>query len=202
MSDRNQTFASSPQTGVVECHGVPFYFRVSEPSNESHARMINFIITRLVHGVSALIPSLTKRNIDEMMMFDFSSWKTLLKNKQHVGTFHKQSDFLTVFPEFSAFRSDSSFFVRSSIGNDSVFSIVPIDFSTSTSDRLNIRQIDTSSKGYVNQTKRCAQCSKVADTRWCAGCHKVKYCCLECQKTHWKLHKADCLPSNDSTSKD
>lgn len=41
----------------------------------------------------------------------------------------------------------------------------------------------------------CIKCSKPA-TALCARCEKVKYCSRECQKVHWKTHKAHCIPTN------
>lgn len=29
----------------------------------------------------------------------------------------------------------------------------------------------------------------------CSRCKKVKYCCFEHQKLHWRKHKRDCFPA-------
>merc|ERR1711971_229421 len=47
------------------------------------------------------------------------------------------------------------------------------------------------------ETMQCAYCSVVnADCEYsmksCAGCNGVAYCSKQCQKKHWKVHKADC----------
>lgn len=43
--------------------------------------------------------------------------------------------------------------------------------------------------------KRCANCGGVdiqLKLKKCSGCEKVWYCKVECQKSHWKQHKAQC----------
>ena len=38
----------------------------------------------------------------------------------------------------------------------------------------------------------CANCKVEAGTKICAACRQVGYCSGDCQKAHWKIHKADC----------
>jgi hypothetical protein len=41
----------------------------------------------------------------------------------------------------------------------------------------------------------CAACGKINTTKChkkCARCKTVRYCDVECQKTHWKVHKCEC----------
>lgn len=38
---------------------------------------------------------------------------------------------------------------------------------------------------------RCAVCNNVV-TKKCARCKKIRYCCEECQRIHWKFHKTLC----------
>ena len=38
----------------------------------------------------------------------------------------------------------------------------------------------------------CAPNSKSAKLRLCSRCKGVSYCGVQCQKLHWKVHKADC----------
>eukprot|EP00574_Skeletonema_japonicum_P000413 CAMPEP_0201739022 /NCGR_PEP_ID=MMETSP0593-20130828/45556_1 /ASSEMBLY_ACC=CAM_ASM_000672 /TAXON_ID=267983 /ORGANISM="Skeletonema japonicum, Strain CCMP2506" /LENGTH=267 /DNA_ID=CAMNT_0048233259 /DNA_START=26 /DNA_END=829 /DNA_ORIENTATION=+ len=35
--------------------------------------------------------------------------------------------------------------------------------------------------------------TKRSKTMYCVGCRRVTYCSRECQKAHWKEHKADCF---------
>merc|ERR1711865_1285247 len=54
-------------------------------------------------------------------------------------------------------------------------------------------------------TRMCALCSKpAADNATllrCTRCKKVFYCNKDCQRAHWKEHKASCNPSSSSPSK-
>lgn len=54
-------------------------------------------------------------------------------------------------------------------------------------------------KGKTRKTARdkfrqCENCDQVIRERiqLCSGCKKVAYCNVQCQKTHWKLHKKTC----------
>ena len=38
----------------------------------------------------------------------------------------------------------------------------------------------------------CSLCAKPCKNRKCSRCKKAVYCSAECQKTHWKAHKAQC----------
>lgn len=43
------------------------------------------------------------------------------------------------------------------------------------------------------ENEKCSNCeSSSHDLKKCAGCHLVSYCSRECQKEHWKGHKAEC----------
>jgi hypothetical protein len=40
----------------------------------------------------------------------------------------------------------------------------------------------------------CAFCGGTPEVlKQCAGCHKIAYCNMACQKGHWKTHKKECL---------
>jgi len=46
--------------------------------------------------------------------------------------------------------------------------------------------------------KTCAKCGKSgSDFRRCSRCKEARYCGVECQKTHWPTHKADCKPASE-----
>ena len=45
----------------------------------------------------------------------------------------------------------------------------------------------------------CAMCGKDAASK-CASCKRVAYCSKECQKSHWKSHKAECKKASESSS--
>ena len=38
----------------------------------------------------------------------------------------------------------------------------------------------------------CAKCKLKVGSRLCSACHQIGYCSRECQKAHWKAHKAEC----------
>lgn len=42
--------------------------------------------------------------------------------------------------------------------------------------------------------KACANCPKTNCTKRCSVCKTVYYCCVTCQKAHWKVHKRQCTP--------
>ena len=47
----------------------------------------------------------------------------------------------------------------------------------------------------------CSLCKRKSDTiKKCAQCGKVQYCGKECQREHWKDHKAICKPSTNSSA--
>ncbi|XP_021964685.2 SET domain-containing protein SmydA-8 [Folsomia candida] len=43
-------------------------------------------------------------------------------------------------------------------------------------------------------TSACSMCQTHTD-KFCAGCKKAYYCCVEHQKSHRKIHKKDCFPA-------
>lgn len=46
---------------------------------------------------------------------------------------------------------------------------------------------------FENDEEKCANCSSFSSSlKKCAGCHLVSYCDRDCQKQHWKSHKAEC----------
>ena len=51
----------------------------------------------------------------------------------------------------------------------------------------------TSAEYHMTGCRRvlCAVCA-VPCRRECSGCHRVSYCSMECQRTHWQEHKALC----------
>jgi tetratricopeptide (TPR) repeat protein len=40
----------------------------------------------------------------------------------------------------------------------------------------------------------CDQCQTPNPAKRCSRCHTTFYCSVQCQKEHWKTHKADCIP--------
>ena len=44
------------------------------------------------------------------------------------------------------------------------------------------------------ETKKqpCSHCKVEAGTKLCSACRQVGYCSGDCQKAHWKAHKAEC----------
>ena len=50
---------------------------------------------------------------------------------------------------------------------------------------------------------KCTFCHKISTEKLpsCARCKKQAYCSKECQRTHWKAHKKDCVPA-EKLSKD
>ncbi|KAH7882566.1 ankyrin repeat-containing domain protein [Phlebopus sp. FC_14] len=51
------------------------------------------------------------------------------------------------------------------------------------------------------EEKRCENCkTKSGGLKQCARCHVVRYCSKECQRAHWKTHKADCHPFSSATT--
>ena len=47
------------------------------------------------------------------------------------------------------------------------------------------------------ERKKCHGCDRIEDARGefeeCSKCLKVSYCSFECQKSHWKAHKKECV---------
>ena len=47
--------------------------------------------------------------------------------------------------------------------------------------------------GAVSALPTCAGCGrKAARTKRCSACHSVHYCSTDCQRSHWRMHKAKC----------
>lgn len=44
-----------------------------------------------------------------------------------------------------------------------------------------------------NSVQRCGCCGALHPEARCARCRRVNYCSRQCQKIHWKTHKATCL---------
>lgn len=42
------------------------------------------------------------------------------------------------------------------------------------------------------QLRTCANCRATGDWSICSGCRLAHYCSPDCQRGHWKLHKAEC----------
>ncbi|XP_064406286.1 uncharacterized protein LOC135351251 [Halichondria panicea] len=60
----------------------------------------------------------------------------------------------------------------------------------------------TSQKQIVEDKERCAYCWKSTPSlKSCAKCRKIMYCGRECQKSHWKTHKNDCIVTSDADKK-
>eukprot|EP00956_Cyclotella_meneghiniana_P004529 scaffold5580_cov61-Cyclotella_meneghiniana.AAC.9 len=55
---------------------------------------------------------------------------------------------------------------------------------------------DTSSSSYSSlpqMSESCAACGKIDKClKACGSCMSVKYCCVECQRSHWSAHKHAC----------
>jgi hypothetical protein len=51
----------------------------------------------------------------------------------------------------------------------------------------------TTNKTNEQTIAECASCGKTSETlKTCTSCKLVKYCGIECQKSHWRRHKAIC----------
>ena len=48
----------------------------------------------------------------------------------------------------------------------------------------------------IDLPNRCGYCKKADGTvkLRCSRCRNIYYCCAVCQKTHWPIHKPDCIP--------
>lgn len=55
--------------------------------------------------------------------------------------------------------------------------------------------MDSAGPESVQWKSQCATCARPGrpKLRACAACLKTRYCSRECQKAHWKTHKADCV---------
>lgn len=42
------------------------------------------------------------------------------------------------------------------------------------------------------RTLSCGQCGAEGPTKWCGSCKVQSYCSVECQRTHWKVHRSAC----------
>ena len=47
----------------------------------------------------------------------------------------------------------------------------------------------------------CDMCQKSNPSKRCSQCHTSFYCSVDCQKSHWKTHKEDCIPVNEMKKK-
>ena len=62
--------------------------------------------------------------------------------------------------------------------------------------------VATSSNDYVPKSiTLCANCKIKPAEKVCARCRAVSYCSKECQRMHWKEHKASCIPVAPVSSK-
>lgn len=55
-------------------------------------------------------------------------------------------------------------------------------------------QLHNMDKPNGDGTSACSMCQTHTD-KFCAGCKKAYYCCVEHQKSHRKIHKKDCFPA-------
>ena len=58
----------------------------------------------------------------------------------------------------------------------------------------------------VSDAKKSCYCCKTFEEQphtfqKCSGCKSVWYCSVQCQKTHWKIHKKDCKERGESNIK-
>lgn len=42
------------------------------------------------------------------------------------------------------------------------------------------------------RTLSCGQCGAEGPSKWCGSCKVQSYCSVECQRTHWKVHRSAC----------
>ena len=56
---------------------------------------------------------------------------------------------------------------------------------------------DHGTRSVLDGTKRCTACWALPHgvEMFCGGCKKARYCTKDCQKAHWKEHKAKCCAS-------
>jgi len=63
-------------------------------------------------------------------------------------------------------------------------------------DTLGFERIPITSEQRDSLARRCANCGVAASPTvklsLCSRCRSVEYCCRDCQKQHWKTHKAAC----------
>ena len=59
------------------------------------------------------------------------------------------------------------------------------------------KKITASIEQVVRLDSSCAKCGGIKNLMQCGRCKKVKYCSPDCQKAHWKEHKAACQERPD-----
>ena len=66
-------------------------------------------------------------------------------------------------------------------------------------DSLELLTVDECTKAKVCFI--CALKNNSSDGKlfYCGGCHKVLYCSIKHQKSHWNKHKADCKQKHSNT---
>ena len=57
-------------------------------------------------------------------------------------------------------------------------------------------------KSQQNATRHCSACFKTPAPKRCSRCKSVFYCSSQCQKSHWKFHRAECKPLTEKEARE